>query len=100
MPEALAHYRAAARLRPDDAEIQCDFGTAYLTAGRMPEAHNNLGTALRRSGRPNEATAEYRTASAQARLRGRAAEFGVVVVRAEGFTESGGGAVVALSGSL
>jgi tetratricopeptide (TPR) repeat protein len=71
--EALAHYEAAARLRPDDAQIQYNLGVALAARGRAreaqeryeralalqpdyPEAHNNLGILLARQGRIEDGT--------------------------------------------
>jgi tetratricopeptide (TPR) repeat protein len=71
--EALAHYEAAARIRPDDAQIQYNLGAALAARGRAreaqeryeralaldpgyPEAHNNLGILLARQGRIEDGT--------------------------------------------
>ncbi len=70
--EALAHYEAAARIRPDDAQLQYNLGVTLAASGRdreaqeryeralalrpeYPEAHNNLGILLARQGRIEDA---------------------------------------------
>ena len=45
VPEAIAHYEASLRLKPEN-----------------PSAHNNLGLALARLGRMQEAVAQFATA--------------------------------------
>ncbi len=77
--EAVAAYREAIRLRPDQARAHAALGTVLQALGRLDEAvasyqaalrHRpelidarcNLGSALRRLGRPLEAIAAYRAA--------------------------------------
>lgn len=77
LPEAIAQYRAALRLAPDNADARLDLGVAEARSGRLPEAiaefsaalrsdpgradaHDDLGTALVQAGRGGEAIAEYR----------------------------------------
>jgi Flp pilus assembly protein TadD len=77
--EAVAGYRRALALRPDDPDILNNLGTALWELGRLEEAEahyrralglrggdaeilNNLGNALREQGRLDEAVACYRRA--------------------------------------
>ena len=79
VPEAIAHYEQALRIRPDLAEVQCYLGIALMYSGRIPEAiehfdqalrinpdltdaHLNLGIALMRSDRIPEAMAHLQQA--------------------------------------
>jgi tetratricopeptide (TPR) repeat protein len=77
--EAIAAYREAIRLRPDDARAHTNLGNALRDQGKVDEAiaayreairlqpdlakaHGNLGEALRRQGKVDEAIAAYREA--------------------------------------
>ncbi len=79
VPEAIAHYEQALRIRPDLAEVHCYLGIALMDSGRIPEAiehfdqalrinpdltdaHLNLGIALMRSDRIPEAIAHLQQA--------------------------------------
>ena len=80
MPDAIAEFQAAVRLRPDYADAHNNLGNALAeTPGRLPEAvaeyqaalriepdhpkaHINLGDALAKSGRLPEAIVEYEAA--------------------------------------
>lgn len=79
--EAMAHFRASARLQPESAAAQYNVGTTLLQLGDYesairsfehalrlePEyvrAHTNLGAALRLTGRPAEAIQHFRQALA------------------------------------
>lgn len=81
LPEAMADFEQALRLRPDYPEALGNLGLALTRAGRAAEAvphlqaavrlkpglhqlHNNLGIALAASGRPAEALLAFRTAAA------------------------------------
>jgi len=44
--EALEHYRAAVRLRPDDANVEANFGAALAETGNLTEAKAHLRRAL------------------------------------------------------
>ena len=74
--EAVEHYRAAIRARPEFAEAHSNLGAAYKAQGRlaeamasyeaglrsqgdMAEAHSNLGAAYKAQGRLAEAMASY-----------------------------------------
>ncbi|HVM59907.1 MAG TPA: tetratricopeptide repeat protein [Verrucomicrobiae bacterium] len=76
LPEGLAQYEQALRLKPDYAEVHYNMGTALAQAGRVTEAirhyeqalrikpefadaENNLGIALMGLGRPQEAIGHY-----------------------------------------
>jgi len=83
IPEALEQYERALRLHPlDNADAQYNLGNCYLQEGRLPEAiehgaeavrlapanpeaHNNLGMALERTGRSQEAGVQFQEAIAQ-----------------------------------
>jgi tetratricopeptide (TPR) repeat protein len=86
--EAIAAYRQALALRPDDPDTLNNLGTALWELGRLEEAEahyhralalragdaeirNNLGNALREQGRLDEAAACYREAL---RIRGDSPE--------------------------
>ena len=78
--EAMAHFEAALRIKPDYSEAHLSLGNAllqipgrladaiaeYQTAVRLDpdseRAHNNLGHALLQAGRPQEAIAQLETA--------------------------------------
>ena len=77
--EAIAHYQAALRLRPDYPEALNNMAFPFMQSGRWPEAieylqhavrvkpdfaaaHNNLGIALYRSGNASKATEEIQLA--------------------------------------
>ncbi len=77
--EAVAEYRTAIRLQPDDAGAHNNLGNALADQGKLDEAvaayrtairlqpddagaHHNLGTALEGQGKVDEAVAEFRTA--------------------------------------
>jgi tetratricopeptide (TPR) repeat protein len=77
--EAIAHFVAAQRIKPDLAEAQADLGMAYLSQGKFDEAaqrfaaalridpnyaeaHATLGNALARQGKVEEAIGEYKEA--------------------------------------
>jgi tetratricopeptide (TPR) repeat protein len=79
LPEAISHYEAVLRLKPDHASTHSNLGYALSRTGRMPEAiahyeealrlrpdlgqaHNNLGLALVQVGRLPEAVAQYEEA--------------------------------------
>jgi tetratricopeptide (TPR) repeat protein len=80
LPEAIAEFEAAVRLRPDYADAHNNLGNALAeTPGRLadaiaeykaalriepdhPKAHINLGDALAQTGRMAEAIAEYEAA--------------------------------------
>ena len=79
MDEAIAEFRTAIRLQPDDAVAHYNLGIALAAQGKLDEAiaeyrtairlkpdyamaHNNLGLALASQGKLDEAVAEYRTA--------------------------------------
>lgn len=79
VPEAIRHYEAALRLRPDYAEAHYNLGTAWLRLNRTGEAiaeyeaavslqpgspgmQNNLATALAQAGRLPEAVAHFEAA--------------------------------------
>jgi Flp pilus assembly protein TadD len=79
LDEAIVHYRAALRLKPDLAEAHNNLGIALHRKGQMDEAmthyrealrlkpdhlaaHTNLGAALYTQGRLEEAIAHYREA--------------------------------------
>ena len=80
LPEAITHYEAALRIRPESGRIHTDLATALAkTPGReqdaireyqaaiqlLPDAaipHNDLGNVLSQVGRVDEAIAEYQTA--------------------------------------
>ena len=79
VPEAIALYERALRIKPDYMEAHSNLGNALRQMGRIPEAiaecrtalrlnpnyakaHNNLGNALLDAGRMPEALAEYETA--------------------------------------
>jgi len=80
LAEAIAEYRAAVQIRPDDAELRDNLGIALAKQGRIEEAvaeytaalridpncaeaHNSMGLALAAQGRLAEAIAEYQAAS-------------------------------------
>lgn len=77
--DAIAVFRSALQLRPDDPPVHNDLGCALVAIGRADEAvplleralrlkpayseaHNNLGNALSRVGRGDEAIAHYEAA--------------------------------------
>jgi len=79
--EAIPHYVAALRLKPDYMDAMINLGLAYIEAGDVPQAvawyqnslrvdprnvriMNNLGIALRRNGRAEEAHALFERAIA------------------------------------
>ncbi len=79
MDGAIAEYRTAIQLRPDDAATHSELGNALAAQGKLDEAvaeyrtairlkpdraesHNGLGLARRAQGKLDEAVAEYRTA--------------------------------------
>jgi len=79
VPEAIALYERALRIKPDYVEAHSNLGNALRQVGRVPEAiaecqtalrlnpkyakaHSNLGNALLDAGRVPEALAEYETA--------------------------------------
>ncbi len=79
LEEAIAEYRTATRLKPNDAEAHESLGIALSKQGKLedaigefrtairlrpdfPEPHYNLGLALRVQRKPEEAIAEFRTA--------------------------------------
>ena len=81
LTEAVANFDAAAKLRPDDAAIEADLGSAIAALGKdraaMPvlqravqlgpdaaRAHEALGSAHLRAGRKEQAAAEFRKALA------------------------------------
>jgi tetratricopeptide (TPR) repeat protein len=76
LPEAIAHFTEALRIRPDFAEGHSNLGAALARQGRMDEAianyraaltadpemadaHNNLGVALAGQGKTDEAIHEF-----------------------------------------
>jgi protein O-mannosyl-transferase len=79
LPDAIAEYQAALRIRPDYVEAHYDLGNALVKAGRLPEAiaefqaavriapnyadaHNNLGNVLFEAGRLSEAIEQFHIA--------------------------------------
>jgi tetratricopeptide (TPR) repeat protein len=80
LDQAVAHFQAALRIRPDYVRAHTDLGSALARLpGRLPEAmaefqtalaispdlaipHNNFGNALSQAGRWSEAIHEYQTA--------------------------------------
>ena len=79
VPEAIAQYEQALRLKPDSAGTHNNLGIALFQQGRVPEAiaqyeqalqikpdyaeaHNNLGAALLHQGRVTEAITHYEQA--------------------------------------
>ena len=77
--EAIAHYRKALEIKPDDAEAHYNLGNALAGRGQVDEAiahyqtalelkpdyadaHNNLANALAGRGQVDEAVAHYRKA--------------------------------------
>ena len=77
--EAMAHYRKALEIKPDDAEANYNLGIALASRGQVneafpyfqkavkinpdyAEAHDNLGVALARRGQNDEAIAHFRKA--------------------------------------
>ena len=79
VPEAIAQFEAALRLKPDNATAHTTLGIALASVGRVPEAiaqfeaalrlkpdyaeaHNNLGFALASVGRVPEAITQYEEA--------------------------------------
>ncbi|SRR5579875_24262 len=79
LPDAVAEYRTALRIRPDYPEAYYSLGNALLRMGRLPEAtaafqsavklapqyaeaHNNLGGVLLQSGRFADAIGEFQAA--------------------------------------
>jgi Flp pilus assembly protein TadD len=79
LDEALQHYAAALRVKPDDAFAHANLATVLGAQGRTseamahceaalridpdyPEAHSNLGNVLASAGRLDAAIAHYRTA--------------------------------------
>jgi tetratricopeptide (TPR) repeat protein len=79
MEEAVAQYRDALEIRPDDPEIHCNLGVAFFQMSEPDEAiaqyrkaleiapdyavaHNDLGIALFKKGELEEAIAQYRKA--------------------------------------
>jgi len=79
VPEAIAHYEDAIRLKPDYLDAHYNLGNALATAGRAPEAiaeyeevlrldpdddeaHSDLGSALTRVGRLRDAVVQYEEA--------------------------------------
>jgi Flp pilus assembly protein TadD len=46
-PEALAHFREAARLNPQNADVQANLGTLLAIAGDLPAAAQAFENALR-----------------------------------------------------
>ncbi len=108
LDEAIAEYREAIRLKPDDAEAHFNLGNALATRGSSTrpspntatairlkpddaEAHFNLGIALRDQGKLDEAIAEYREAI---RLKPDDAEahynLGIVLCDVKGTARRGG----------
>ena len=81
LDEAIAQFKEALRLRPEDPELHCGLGNALLDEGRTPEAilqyqealrlrpdlvkaHLNLGNALlKMRGRLDDAIAQYEEAA-------------------------------------
>ena len=78
--DAIPHFEAALRLKPDSAAAHFNYGTALAGAGRREEAvvqyqralairpdyaiaHNNLGTVLLQLGRSQPALASFREAA-------------------------------------
>jgi tetratricopeptide (TPR) repeat protein len=47
LPEAIGHFEAALRLKPDYAEAHYNFGIALANAGRIPEAIAQYKEAVR-----------------------------------------------------
>jgi len=79
LEQAMAHYREALRLKPDQAEGYINLGSALMKAGRLDDAKAqfeaaarfnpangmafyNLGLVLEQQGKPAEAKAAYRHA--------------------------------------
>jgi tetratricopeptide (TPR) repeat protein len=79
LDEAIPQYQEAVRLKPDDADLHNNLGTALGRTGQVDEAirqyeealrlepdhaeaHNNLGTALGRTGQVDEAIRQLREA--------------------------------------
>ena len=80
LDQAIAHFQAALRIRPDDVRAHTDLGSALARLpGRLPEAmaefqaaiaispdlaipHNNFGNALAQADRWSQAIAEYQEA--------------------------------------
>lgn len=86
--EAVPHFEAALRLKPESAPAHFNYGTALAAAGRYDDAvaqyqralqlrpnyaiaHNNLASALLQLGRPQQALTSFREA---ARIEPRLAE--------------------------
>lgn len=78
--EAIPHFEAVLRLKPESAPAHFNYGTALAAAGRLDDAvsqyqralalrpnyaiaHNNLGTALLQLGRSQPALASFREAA-------------------------------------
>jgi tetratricopeptide (TPR) repeat protein len=76
LEQAIVHFQAALRIKPDYARAHTDLGSAFARLGRLPEAmaeyraalavdpdlavpHNNLGNTYAQAGRWNEAISEY-----------------------------------------
>ncbi|MDB6122379.1 MAG: repeat-containing protein YrrB [Pedosphaera sp.] len=77
--EAIAHYEAALRIKPDQIEARVNLGSALLDSGRLDDAmthfqeaikinpqsavaYYNIGNTLDRQGKPQDAMAYYRKA--------------------------------------
>jgi len=77
VPEAIAQYEQAARIKPDYATAECNLGTAWAKLGQLTEAvrhferatqiqpdyakaQNDLGVILMQLGRPQEAIGHFR----------------------------------------
>jgi tetratricopeptide (TPR) repeat protein len=73
LPDAIAEFEAALRIRPDYAEAHYNLGNAFaLMPGRMPEAIPEYEAALRNA--PNLAEAHYSLGNALSHTPGRLAE--------------------------
>jgi tetratricopeptide (TPR) repeat protein len=76
LEQAIVHFQAALRIKPDYARAHTDLGSAFARLGRLSEAmaeyraalaidpdlavpHNNLGNTYAQAGRWNEAISEY-----------------------------------------
>jgi tetratricopeptide (TPR) repeat protein len=46
LPDSIAHYEVALRLRPDVARVHYNLAGAYYRAGRLAEAVRELETAI------------------------------------------------------
>ena len=73
LPDAIAQYQAALRIRPDYAEAHYNLGNAWaLTPGRLPDAISEYEAALRSA--PNLVEAHYSLGNALAHKPGRLLE--------------------------